>query len=83
LIEEWEASLEAQAELEAEEAREIEEEDMEDERGPDILPTFQSVSHHIIRENCVVESTRDVSSILKPSKSKRAFTVACTALAQA
>jgi hypothetical protein len=31
LIEEWEASLEAEAELDAEEARELEEEDMEDE----------------------------------------------------
>ena len=31
LIEEWEASLEAEVELDAEEARELEEEDMEDE----------------------------------------------------
>ena len=31
LIEEWEASLEAEAELDAEEARELEEDDMEDE----------------------------------------------------
>ena len=31
LIEEWEASLEAEAELDAEEARDLEEEEMEDE----------------------------------------------------
>ena len=31
LIEEWEASLEAEAELDSEEARELEEEDMEDQ----------------------------------------------------